>query len=196
MVNLGISLVVQCLGIHLPIQVAWVQFLVREDPTCHGATKPMLCNYWSQHPRAHAQHQEKPPHWGAQALQLQRSSTAKKEKKKKVTLNLGDFLNDMRHIHHERKNQGNIWGGGAARQFTFKPPTLWGDFSIMAERPVPHQFPHHQQQFGFHPWTYSKWYEKKNLPTKNTLSRKVMFQKWRRNKNFPRKIRGEGVPHH
>ena len=41
--------------------------------------------------------------------------------------------------------------GRAARQFTFKPPTLWGDFSIMAERPVPHQFPHHQQQFGFHP---------------------------------------------
>ena len=72
----------------------------------------MLHNYWSQHPRAHAQHQEKPPHWGAQALQLQRSSTAKKEKKKKVTLNLGDFLNDMRHIHHERKNQGNIWWGG------------------------------------------------------------------------------------
>ena len=71
------------------------------------------------------------------------------------------FLNDMRHIHHERKNQGNIWGGGAARQFTFKPPTLWGDFSIMAERPVPHQLPHHQQQFGFHPRTYSKCYEEK-----------------------------------
>ena len=51
--------------------------------------------------------------------------------------------------------------GRAARQFTFKPPTWWGDFSIMAERPVPHQLPHHQQQFGFHPRTYSKCYEEK-----------------------------------
>ena len=40
MVNLGISLVVQCLGVPLPIQGAWVRFLVREDSACHGATKP------------------------------------------------------------------------------------------------------------------------------------------------------------
>ena len=40
MVNLGTSLVVQCLGVHLPIKGAGVPFLVREDPACHGATKP------------------------------------------------------------------------------------------------------------------------------------------------------------
>ena len=31
---------VQCLGVHLPIKGEGVSFLVREDPACHGATKP------------------------------------------------------------------------------------------------------------------------------------------------------------
>ena len=39
------SLVVQWMGIHLPIQGTSVQFLVWEDSTCHGATEPMYCNY-------------------------------------------------------------------------------------------------------------------------------------------------------
>ena len=40
--NLGTSLVVQWLRIHLPTQGTQVQSLVQEDPTCIGATKPML----------------------------------------------------------------------------------------------------------------------------------------------------------
>ena len=43
----GTSLVAQWLRIRLPMQGTWVQSLVREDPTCRGATKPMLPNYWS-----------------------------------------------------------------------------------------------------------------------------------------------------
>ena len=39
------SLVVQWLRIHLPMQVTRVRFLVREDPTCCGATKPVCHNY-------------------------------------------------------------------------------------------------------------------------------------------------------
>ena len=39
------SLVAQWLGIHLPMQGTQVQALVREDPTCRGATKPMRHNY-------------------------------------------------------------------------------------------------------------------------------------------------------
>ena len=39
------SLVAQSLRIHLPVQGTWVQSLVQEDPTCHGATKPMCHNY-------------------------------------------------------------------------------------------------------------------------------------------------------
>ncbi|KAJ8784559.1 hypothetical protein J1605_008211 [Eschrichtius robustus] len=39
------SLVVQWLRIRLPMQGTRVQALVREDPTCHGATKPVLHNY-------------------------------------------------------------------------------------------------------------------------------------------------------
>ena len=38
-------LVVQWLGIRLPMQGTWVQALVQEDPTCHGATKPVCHNY-------------------------------------------------------------------------------------------------------------------------------------------------------
>ena len=42
---LGISLVAQWLRIRLPMQGTWVQALVREDATCHGATKPVRHNY-------------------------------------------------------------------------------------------------------------------------------------------------------
>ena len=39
------SLVARWLRTHLPMQGTWVQSLVREDPTCHGATKPVRHNY-------------------------------------------------------------------------------------------------------------------------------------------------------
>ena len=41
----GASLVAQWLRIHLPVQETWVRALVREDPTCRGATKPVHHNY-------------------------------------------------------------------------------------------------------------------------------------------------------
>ena len=41
----GTSLVAHWLRICLPMQGARVQALVREDPTCHGATKPARHNY-------------------------------------------------------------------------------------------------------------------------------------------------------
>ena len=41
----GTSLVVQWLRIHLPVQGTRVQSLIREDPTCCGATKPVCHNY-------------------------------------------------------------------------------------------------------------------------------------------------------
>ena len=82
MVNLGTSLVVQFLGVHLPIQGAGVWFLVREDPACHGTTKPCSTATESQQPRAHAQDQEKPPNWEALALQWQRPSTARNKLKR------------------------------------------------------------------------------------------------------------------
>ena len=44
---LGTSLVMQLLRICLPIQGTQVQSLVQEDPTCHGATKPVRHNYWA-----------------------------------------------------------------------------------------------------------------------------------------------------
>ena len=41
----GTSLVSQRLRIHLPMQGTRVRALVREDPTCCGATKPVCHNY-------------------------------------------------------------------------------------------------------------------------------------------------------
>ena len=43
----GISLVVQGIGIRLPMQGTQLQSLVSEDPTCRGATKPVRHNYWA-----------------------------------------------------------------------------------------------------------------------------------------------------
>ena len=44
---LGASLVAQWLRIRLPVQGTRVWSLVREDPTCRGATKPVRHNYWA-----------------------------------------------------------------------------------------------------------------------------------------------------
>ena len=41
----GTSLVAQWVRIRLPMQGTRVQALVREDPTCLGATKPVRHNY-------------------------------------------------------------------------------------------------------------------------------------------------------
>ena len=43
--NSGTSLVAQWLRIRLPVQGTRVRALVREDPTCRRATKPMHHNY-------------------------------------------------------------------------------------------------------------------------------------------------------
>ena len=42
---LGASLVAQWLRICLLMQGTWVQALVWEDPTCHGATGPVSHSY-------------------------------------------------------------------------------------------------------------------------------------------------------
>ena len=47
----GTSLVAQWLRIHLLMQGTGVLSLVREDPTCHGATKPVRHNYWAHLPQ-------------------------------------------------------------------------------------------------------------------------------------------------
>ena len=45
--NSGASLVAQWLRIHLPMQGTRVRALVREDPTCRGAARPVSHNYWA-----------------------------------------------------------------------------------------------------------------------------------------------------
>ena len=46
--NIGTSLVEEWLRIHLPMQGTRVRALVREDPTCYKATKPVCHNYWAR----------------------------------------------------------------------------------------------------------------------------------------------------
>ena len=41
----------QWLGIRAPMQGARVWALVREDPICYGATKPVHHNYWARVPQ-------------------------------------------------------------------------------------------------------------------------------------------------
>ena len=86
---IGTSLVAQWLRIYLPIQGTRVRSLVRENPTCCRATKPVCHNYWAC-ALEHASHnywahvpellkplclepmlcnKEKPPQWEARALQ-------------------------------------------------------------------------------------------------------------------------------
>ena len=62
----GTSLVVQGLRVHLPTRETQVTSLVREDPTCWGATKPV-------HPRVNAPQQETLLQWEAHAPQLESS---------------------------------------------------------------------------------------------------------------------------
>ena len=46
-IRIWTSLVARWLRIHLPMQGTQVWALVREDPTCRGATKPVHHNYWA-----------------------------------------------------------------------------------------------------------------------------------------------------
>ena len=50
--NKGTSMVAQWLRTRLPMQGTRVQALVREDPTCRGATKPVRHNYWACAPES------------------------------------------------------------------------------------------------------------------------------------------------
>ena len=49
--GIGASLVAQWLGICLPMQGTRVWALVREDPTCRTAPKPVHHNYWAHVPQ-------------------------------------------------------------------------------------------------------------------------------------------------
>ena len=82
------SLVAQWLRIRLPMQGTRVPALVREDPTCRGATKPVRHNYWACAPRAGAPQQEKPPQWEARAQQRRPNAA----KNLKITVIIQNFF--------------------------------------------------------------------------------------------------------
>ena len=157
----------------------------------------MLHSYWSQHPRAHAQHQEKTPHWEAQALWRQIPRTAPKNEKEnsqeKATLNLGGILNDMRHIYHERRNQGDIWPGEESSLLNH-PHDAATAAPQLKDQCLIGSPATNSNLASLHGHTQSA--RRENLPAKSTLSKKVVFQKWKRNKNCPRQSKPDGVHHH
>ena len=62
------------------MQETWIPSLSQKDPTSHGETKLMCCNYWAHALQllkptasAHALQQEKPPQWETHAPQLESS---------------------------------------------------------------------------------------------------------------------------
>ena len=82
--------------IYLSMQGTWVQSLVQEDHTCHGATKLMHHNYWTPSPRAPtteihtpiacAWQQEKPLQWEANTLKLKVAPAHCKKRKPACTV--------------------------------------------------------------------------------------------------------------
>ena len=64
---MGASLVTQWLRICLPMQGTQVRALVWEDPTCHGATRPVSHIYWACASGACAPQQERLQQWEARA---------------------------------------------------------------------------------------------------------------------------------
>ena len=70
------SLVVQWIGVHLPMQGTLVQSLVQEDSTCQGAAKPVHHSDWAHSPRACTLQPEKPPFWKPCSLWLESSLLA------------------------------------------------------------------------------------------------------------------------
>ena len=60
LLKMGASLVVQWLRVCLPMQGTRVRALAWEDPTCHGATRPVSHNYWACASGACAPQQERP----------------------------------------------------------------------------------------------------------------------------------------
>ena len=66
--EIGASLVAQWLRICLPMQGTRVRALVWEEPTRHGATRPVSHNYWACASGACAPQQERPRQWEARAL--------------------------------------------------------------------------------------------------------------------------------
>ena len=65
--NSGASLVAQWLRVRPPMQGTRVRALVREDPTCHGATGPVCHNYWACTSGACAPQRERPRQWETRA---------------------------------------------------------------------------------------------------------------------------------
>ena len=98
MLNLGISLMVQYLGVCLPMRGHWFDPWSRKIPHAMGQLNPCCTTTEASTlepmlsiKRSH--HTEEPKHCSCKD-----PAQPKRKKKKKVTLNLGDFLNDMRHI--------------------------------------------------------------------------------------------------
>ena len=132
-----------------------VRALVREDPTCRGATKPVRHDYWActlepacrnywspcattteaRAPRAHVPQQEKPPQWEACATQrrvapahrTQRKPARSKEDPMQPKINKIKYINLFLKKPTPLAFQAKFSGGSSSRRQTPRLRSLtWG----------------------------------------------------------------------
>ena len=124
-----------------------LQSLTQEDPTFHGATKPLCHNYWARplepknhnywshvlqllkpaHPRACALQQEKPPQWEAHAPQLENSPCSRQ---------LRESPHAATKTHHSQKTIRNLQKRKRAVRFQILGCIFVTEFCIALWKPL------------------------------------------------------------
>ena len=74
------------------MQETRVQYLVWEDPTCHGATMPMSQLLKPMHPRASASQPEKPWQWETHTSQLEKCSRSNEDPAQQINKQIHLFF--------------------------------------------------------------------------------------------------------
>ena len=198
MLNLGISLMVQDLGVCPPMRGHQFDPWSRKIPHAMGQLNPCCTTTEASTLECmlsikRSQHNGKP-----KLCSSKESAQSKKRKtsKKKVRLNLDAFLNHVAHIPWKEKSR-KYFGGGAGRwgSLLLNHPhdlvisALWLKNQYFISSPATNN-----NLASIHGHTQS---DMRKKPANQEYSiQKVMFQIWRRNKNLPRESRTEGVPHH
>ena len=152
--------------------------LSRKTPHAMGQLNPCCTATAARTPeptlsiqRSH--HTEKPKHCGSKDP-VQPKISQKENSQKKATLNLGGILNDMRHIYHERRNQGNIWPGEESSLLNHPHDAAtaasWLKDRCLISSPTTNAISPPSMDT-------LKVLGEKNKPAKSILSRKAVFQK-------------------
>ena len=103
---LRVSLVVQWLRVHLPLQGSWVRSLVQEDPTCYGSTKPWSLEAMPHNKRSHCNEKPAPHKQRVPPLTSTRESprAAMKTQHSQIIITT---INDFKNFYQQIIGEGN-----------------------------------------------------------------------------------------